>query len=207
MNTCHTAEYFTAKSEIESLSAAIAEKRKEIETYQRKISETTAAINEINELLAREELLMGATSRLNKPTLTVEQFMAQKKQAAKLESELPELTEALGFLKKSIDALDRSLSMTSSALRSKVELVAKDLIDDSAEKLIDAAGELFKDLAMAVIVNQGKMQGRTLDVKQLYKQQTSIAICEHIFQRVFGYDMPDLHDANKHLVEKIESAA
>ncbi|MGY6278319.1 hypothetical protein [Methylomonas sp. MgM2] len=210
MNTNHINDYFQIKADIAALNESIATKRGEIDSLKRKIADIHGNIKEIDATLESEDRLMELSSPLKKPTLTVDQFMAKRKEVAKMKAELPPLTEALEFLNKSISGLEGNLSITRGSLKAKVNLVAADLVDKAAEQLIATSGEPFRDLVMAVIAKQGMQQGYAIDSKNLFMQKTNSIVCEILYQLVFGkgnggYVMPELHEANQHVISILEA--
>lgn len=211
MNTNHIEEYFRIKADIDSLTKVITEKRTEIDGYKNKAAEIKANIAQINQALDSEERKVSIRSATDHQTMTGEQFMAEKKKALMMEVDLQSTNETIVFLNKSLSSLNDNLESVHKSLENTVNQISADMRMEYASKLVESAGDQFKGLVMAVIAKAGKMQGHSLENKQLFIEKTSLIVCELIYLQLFGngssYTLPDLHEANQHVVDVIESVA
>lgn len=208
MNAEHIQIYRQAKTNIQSLNEGLAEKRNTVIGLQRQIGETQQAIGEIRELLRKEDLALDRPSRLRQPTLTQEQYEAQRQTAAELEATLPILDGQIEPAKRQIVRLERELSEQHRLQGEAINAAAADLLEQSIDKLVDCGGELFKDVVMATIAKEDSGQGYTHEENQRFKRGIAWMVFDRLYPRVFGDEaMPDLREANQHIIAALEGAA
>lgn len=211
LNKEHVATYRQAKADIGVLNGRLLEKRQVVAGAQRQIAEHRQTIGEIGEQLRIEDLALESPSRLRRPTLTEQQYEAQRQTIVELEAKLPALESQIDQANRDIQRLELELSDRHSAMNYAQAQIAVDMVDQSVDQLIETAEDSFKNLVMALIAREGKSQGYTLEQKDFFKRETSHLLCELLYRRVFGvgpsgYDMPDLHHAKAHVIGVIETA-
>lgn len=201
LNEEHIATYRQAKADIDSLNGRLIEKRQAVVYAQRQIAEHRQTIGEIGELLHKEDLALDSPSRLRQPTLTEEQYEAQRQTAVELEAKFPALQSQIDKANREIARLESELSSLHGSMNYAVKQISADMVEQSAAKLIELAGEPFRDLVRAIVANKGIEN----------TDKVSIMICERLFQSAFGnevgYVIPDTRHAYRHIAELIETAA
>ncbi|MEI8572213.1 hypothetical protein U737_09690 [Methylomonas sp. LW13] len=211
LNEEHIATYRQAKTDIDSLNGRLIEKRQAVVGAQRQIAEYQQTIGEIGEQLRIEDLALESPSRLRQPTLTEEQYEAQRQTAVELEAKLPALQSQIDQANREIRRLDLELSGLHNTMNYAQAQIAVGMVNQSVDQLIETANDSFKNLVMALIAREGRSQGYTLEEKDFFKRETSHLLCELLYQRAFGvgpngYEMPDLHHATAHVIGVIETA-
>jgi chromosome segregation ATPase len=201
LNEEHIATYRQAKADIDSLNGRLIDKRQAVAGAQRQITEHWQRIGEIGELLKKEDLALENPSRLRQPTLTEEQYEAQRQTVAELEATFPDLQGQIEKTNREIARLESELSSLHGSMNYAFKQISAGIVEQSAAKLIELAGEPFRDLVTAIIADKGIENA----------EKVSIMVCERLFQLVFsgegGYVIPDTRYAYRQIADLIETAA
>jgi chromosome segregation ATPase len=209
MNPEKREEYFRLKSDIKAAESKIADKNQQAENLKHRIAETKATIDTITATLGREDQLIASNSKLKRPTLTGDQYKAQRQHAAALEAELPTLQQSLDDENRELSIFQSDLSGLRSALQRCNELLMVDLVDASTAELVSQANESIKRLVMSIIAVEGNYEGFNYEQKEQFKTKTYRVICEQLLPVVFAESngLPGLQASQEYVAGLIEGAA
>jgi myosin heavy subunit len=203
----YQAQYLSQKANINTLKQAINEKSIEIADIKRKANETKEEIAQISEQLKVDEFRFQRKSPVIRPSMTLDEFMAQKRKIADMENELPILAEALDYQNKAMNVLQVNLSRATSELAFIKSKIVEELVEQSVDELNMMAGEQLEKFFLAIVVKNQRAKGFTLDQRAIFDERTYIDVGRTLFSRIFGKrTLPDLTEADQHITALIEGS-
>jgi hypothetical protein len=206
-NEKHREEYAKLKDGIMITENAISDCRGRIVRLESDINDKRATIAEIKAKLEVEDRVIASPSRLHKPTMTAEQYLAHQGNIEMIEDQLPELNTNLEYQSRSLALLDSELKDKRSALKYTRELLVTDLVEKSASECSEVASKELKTLVMAIIAASGKQKGYTFTEQTYFDQATHKLICEKILESIFGSkELPELQESNQYVNAILEAA-
>lgn len=206
MNQEKYTQYSETKAKIMDLENSISDSNCEIEKVNNLIKVNQSLVADIKTKLAIEDQAIASTTRLRRPSLSAEQYLAHKYNAERIESELPELNESLDYLNRSLSILQVDLSAAQRELNHIKDHIAVDLVRQSIDELVTVASEPFKKLVNAIIAVERKTKGSNLGEREAFKVATYYLICEELLPPIFSVknELPDLHEANQYITAIID---
>ncbi|MBF6647175.1 hypothetical protein [Methylobacter sp. BlB1] len=207
--TDYQTKYFNHKAGINELKQTITDKQADIEGLKQRITETQTRIEQITKQLEIDEVRFSRPSKVIRPSMTLEEFKAQKSMVAEMRSELPVLREELDYKNKAMNVLKSDLSRKTDELHFVKGKIVEDLIEQSANALILAAGDQLEKLVIAIVAKNRSDNGFAIDISQKLNLEkvTSMDIGKTLFCRIFGdKGLPDLSEAQQRITAMIEGA-
>lgn len=207
MNEKRRAEYTELKGSIMVTNSEISDCRGRIVRIESDINQKRSTIADIKAKLEAEDRRIASLSRLDKPTMTAEQYLAHQGTIKTIEDQLPELNEQLEYQTRSLALAESELKDKRHAITNVRKLLMADLVEKSAGELSKVASNEFAGLVMAIIAATGKQKGYTYSEQMAFNQVTYTLICEKILESVFDSKvLPDLPEANQYVDSIIEAA-
>ena len=205
MTTINTGEYFKLKADVDTLSNAVTDKRVEIESLHRQISETKTHITEINSLLSKEDRELSRPGPLSRVTLSSEQYNEHKRTVTEMEAELPVLNEAMVMSNRDLTMLQNDFGDKNRLFKYTRTRMAAAMADQAAKMIVELAGEQIKGLMYAMVASGGKGHDNFHPNKQLFLndlgERIRDALCQGHAEGEFKTSdwLPPLQEANQHV--------